>query len=63
PDLPAEWLYGSWKVLIPTLVAPFLQYTARTLGKPLGAISSMISLCNEPMCEQKRTKILCLLFN
>ncbi|KIK77681.1 hypothetical protein PAXRUDRAFT_17336 [Paxillus rubicundulus Ve08.2h10] len=63
PDLPAEQLYGSWKVLIPTLVAPFLQYTARTLGKPLGAISSMISLCNEPACEQKRTKILCLLFD
>ncbi|KIK81811.1 hypothetical protein PAXRUDRAFT_35772 [Paxillus rubicundulus Ve08.2h10] len=56
-----HWLYGSWKVLIP--LVPFSQYTAWMLGKPLGAISSMIYLCNEPACEQKHTKILCLLFD
>jgi len=63
PDPPAEHLYSSWKSLIPTLVLPFLNYTSRMLGKPLPSYSPYILLCKENNCEQKITKILCLLFD
>jgi len=63
PDPPAERLYNSWKSLIPTLVLPFLNYTSRTLGKPLPPCSPSISLCKQNDCERKIVKILCLLFD
>ena len=63
PDPSAERLYSSWKSLIPTLISPFLNYTSRTLGKPLPPFSPHISLCKQNNCERKATKILCLLFD
>ncbi|KIJ09174.1 hypothetical protein PAXINDRAFT_87853, partial [Paxillus involutus ATCC 200175] len=64
PDSPAENLYRSWKSLIPTLVESYLHYTSGTLGKPLPATPTCISLGNNPIeCVRKVTKILCLLFN
>ena len=63
PDQPAEHLYNSWKSLVPTLVAPYLHYASRTLGKPLPPILPTLSLCNLVICIQKPTKILCLLFD
>ncbi|KIJ59523.1 hypothetical protein HYDPIDRAFT_51614, partial [Hydnomerulius pinastri MD-312] len=61
PDPPAEHLYNNWKSLIPTLVEPYLRYTSRTLGKPLLASPTSISLCNHAICTWKPTKLLCLL--
>ena len=63
PDLSAERLYSNWKCLIPTLVLPFLNYTSRTLGKPLPPHLPYISLCKQTDCERKVTKIICLLFD
>ena len=45
PDATAERLYANWKVLIPTLVSPYLHYMSRTLGKPLPPNLQSISLC------------------
>ncbi|KAF8425356.1 hypothetical protein L210DRAFT_3653217 [Boletus edulis BED1] len=56
-------LYANWKELLPKLIVPYLQYTARTLGKPLGAISNHISLCHSADCARKQTRILCLMFD
>ena len=47
PDQPAEHLYSSWKSLIPMLVLPYLNYTSRTLGKPLPPYSPYILLCKK----------------
>ncbi|KAF8121674.1 hypothetical protein EV363DRAFT_1131793, partial [Boletus edulis] len=55
-------LYANWKELLPKLIVPYLQYTACTLGKPLGAISNHISLCDSADCARKQTRILCLMF-
>ncbi|KAF8836910.1 hypothetical protein BDN67DRAFT_991962 [Paxillus ammoniavirescens] len=64
PDSPTENLYGSWKSLIPTIVKSYLHYTSGTLGKPLPATPTCMSLCNNPIeCMWKVTKILCLLFD
>ncbi|KIM53545.1 hypothetical protein SCLCIDRAFT_138868 [Scleroderma citrinum Foug A] len=63
PNPPSEYLYNSWKTLIPTLVLPFLNYMSRTLGKPLLPCSPSILLCKQNNCEQKMMKILCLLFD
>ncbi|KAF8837153.1 hypothetical protein BDN67DRAFT_881603, partial [Paxillus ammoniavirescens] len=63
PDTSTEHLYHSWRALILTLVIPALQYTVRMLSKQLGPASKIISLCSQPICEQKTTKILCLFFD
>ncbi|KAG9309102.1 hypothetical protein JVU11DRAFT_10986 [Chiua virens] len=55
--------YANWKALLPTLVEPYLQYMACTLGKPLGTILDRISLCHTTDCGLKHTKILCLMFD
>ena len=63
PDAPAERLYANWKVLIPTLVSPYLHYMSRTLGKPLSPNPQSISLCKTDDCPRKSTKLLALLFD
>ncbi|KAF8439952.1 hypothetical protein L210DRAFT_857438, partial [Boletus edulis BED1] len=50
---PACRLYHSWKSLIPTIVAPYLNYISRTLGKPLPASPRSISLCRHNDCACK----------
>ncbi|KIJ65277.1 hypothetical protein HYDPIDRAFT_48798, partial [Hydnomerulius pinastri MD-312] len=62
PDTSAERLYNSWKALVPSLIEPYLDYTSRTLGKPLASSPALMSLCKQVICKQKPTKILCLLF-
>ncbi|KAG6369027.1 hypothetical protein JVT61DRAFT_1973 [Boletus reticuloceps] len=56
-------LYANWKELLPRLVVLYLQYTTRTLGKPLGIINDRLSFCHSADCERKQTRILCLMFD
>lgn len=63
PDIFAEHLCSSWKTIIPTLIQPYLQYVAQTLGKPLPLFSLAIALCGQSQCTRKPVNILCLLFN
>ena len=63
PDAPTEHLYANWKVLILTLVLPYLHYMSRTLGKPLPPNPQSISLCKTGNCPRKSTKLLALLFD
>jgi len=54
---------ASWKALIPTLIDPFLKYTASTLGQPLSALGSLLSSCSSGCQERKSTEIFCLFFD
>ena len=54
---------AGWKVLIPTIIDPFLKYTAATLHQPLVAVGSQLSLCMSSCQEQKLTMVLCLFFD
>jgi len=54
---------ASWKALIPTLINPFLKYTASMLGQPLLALGSLLSSCSSGCQERKSTEILCLFFD
>ncbi|KAF8131913.1 hypothetical protein EV363DRAFT_1449621 [Boletus edulis] len=63
PDLRAQRLCSSWRAVIPTVIAPYLSYASRTLGKPLPPTTGSFSLCNHENCTQKSTNILCLLFD
>ena len=54
---------AGWKALIPTIVDPFLKYTAATLCQPLVALGPHLSLCTLSCQEQKLTAILCLFFD
>lgn len=63
PDPPAQRLCMSWKVLIPTVIVPYLSYVSRTLGRPLPAIPASLSLCKHNNCMSKSLNILCLLSN
>lgn len=63
PDLAADRLYQNWKLLIPTLIQPYLHYVSQMLGKPLPPPSSPISFCNCTQCSHKPTHILCLFFD
>ncbi|KAF8430674.1 hypothetical protein L210DRAFT_3417312 [Boletus edulis BED1] len=63
PDLRAQRLCSSWRAVIPTVIAPYLSYASRTLGKPLPPTTGSFSLCNRENCTQKSTNILCLLFD
>ncbi|KIM62208.1 hypothetical protein SCLCIDRAFT_25141 [Scleroderma citrinum Foug A] len=53
----------DWKALIPTIINPFLKYTAAALGQPLAALGSRLSSCISNCQEQKLTTILCLFFD
>ncbi|KAH0826481.1 hypothetical protein J3R83DRAFT_5484 [Lanmaoa asiatica] len=59
----AQRLYAKWKELLPLLVVPYVQYTARTLGKPLEVFNNHISFCQSADCEPKQSRILCLMFD
>ncbi|KAG9309293.1 hypothetical protein JVU11DRAFT_10780 [Chiua virens] len=63
PDLTMERLYQHWRCLLPTLVGPYARYHSRTLAKPLGPIPPTLSLCTQPVCTKKTTRIVCLLFD
>lgn len=54
---------ASWKVLLPTIIEPFINYTAATLGKPLSVLTSSLSSCIAHCQESKSTTVLCLCFN
>ena len=54
---------AGWKVLIPTIIDPFLKYTAAMLRQPLVALGSWLSSCTSSCQEQKLTMVLCLFFN
>jgi len=54
---------ASWKALIPTIIDPFLKYTAATLRQPLVALGSWLSSCTSSCQDQKLTVILCLFFD
>ncbi|KAL4076546.1 hypothetical protein V8B97DRAFT_2021910 [Scleroderma yunnanense] len=45
PTAMAISLCTSWKVVIPTIIDPFLKYTAAMLGKPLDILDSLLLLC------------------
>ncbi|KAG1789411.1 uncharacterized protein HD556DRAFT_1311373 [Suillus plorans] len=63
PDKSTDALYHSWSALIPTLVKPQVQYTARTHGQPLEQINEVISACVTLKCAGKRTTLICLFFD
>lgn len=63
PDATAERFYYQWKSLLPRLVTPYADYYSCTLGKPLGPLPHMMSLCTWPTCDHKKTGIMCLLFD
>ena len=54
---------AGWKVLIPTIIDPFLKYMAATLRQPLAAVGSQLSSCTSSCQEQKLTAVLCLFFD
>ncbi|KIM56688.1 hypothetical protein SCLCIDRAFT_29357 [Scleroderma citrinum Foug A] len=54
---------AGWKALIPTIIDPFLKYTAATLRQPLVALGSRLSSCTSSCQEQKLTAVLCLFFD
>ena len=56
-------LCASWKAIIPTIIEPFINYTAATVGKPLSVLSPSISSCVAHCQEQKSTAVLCLCFD
>lgn len=63
PDKSTDTLYRSWLALIPTLVQPQVQYTARTQGQPLERVNEVISACTSLKCTGKRTTLICLFFD
>ena len=56
-------MYASWKVVIPTIIDPFLKYTVAMLGKPLQVIDSLLLSCTAHCQEQNLTTVLCLFFD
>jgi len=54
---------AGWKALIPTIIDPFLKYTAAVLGQPLVALGSRLSSCTSNCQEQRLTTVLCLFFD
>ena len=54
---------AGWKALIPTIVDPFLKYTAATVRQPLVALGPCLSSCTSSCQEQKVTAVLCLFFD
>lgn len=63
PDKSMEMLYDSWKALIPSLIDPYLKYSARTLATALTISPNTISACATPSCDFKQTSIVCLFFD
>ncbi|KAG1725307.1 hypothetical protein EDB19DRAFT_1614243, partial [Suillus lakei] len=53
PNKSTDALYHSWLVLIPTLIQPQVQYTARTQGQPLERVNEVISACTTLKCAGK----------
>lgn len=53
PDKSTDTLYRNWLALIPTLVQPQVQYTARTQGQPLERVNEVISACTSLKCTGK----------
>ena len=54
---------AGWKALIPTIVDPFLKYTAAMFHQPLMSLGSRLSSCTSSCQEQKLTAVLCLFFD
>lgn len=63
PDISTDRAYARWKTVLPQLVAQYLRYHARTLGKRLEGIPQALSLCTRDACAQKSSRILCLFFD
>ncbi|KIK91409.1 hypothetical protein PAXRUDRAFT_149562, partial [Paxillus rubicundulus Ve08.2h10] len=55
-------LFNNWKMVIPTLIQPFLQYLMQMLGEPVNILSSSISHCTQA-CKLKQTMLICLYFD
>ena len=54
---------AGWKALIPTIVDPFLKYTAATFHQPLMSLGPRLSSCTSSCQEQRLTVVLCLFFD
>jgi len=61
----AQRLYDAWKVLVPSLVLPFLTYMNKSASRPTANIfvqdNSSCTTC--PADTQKTTRILCLFWD
>ncbi|KIK22668.1 hypothetical protein PISMIDRAFT_102081 [Pisolithus microcarpus 441] len=54
--------FNSWKLVISTIVHPYMQYLSETVGKPLAQQVSLLSACSKD-CDKRRTNITCLYFD
>ncbi|KAI6112818.1 hypothetical protein F5141DRAFT_1272645 [Pisolithus sp. B1] len=57
-----DHFFSSWKLIIPTIVHPYLEYLSETLGKPLAQQISSLSACSRN-CDKRLTNITCLYFD
>ncbi|PPR02787.1 hypothetical protein CVT26_009398 [Gymnopilus dilepis] len=67
PDQAALNLYAKWRALLPTLVDPYLAYSAGTTGKKLrplegASFDGKRCVAGAP-CERKETSVLCLFWD
>ncbi|KAI6000025.1 hypothetical protein EDD15DRAFT_2362591 [Pisolithus albus] len=57
-----DHFFNSWKLVISTIVHPYMQYLSETVGKPLAQQVSSLSACSKD-CEKRYTNITCLYFD
>ena len=62
PSVAMSRLYDNWHTVIPSIIQPYLQYLAETIGKPLTRPDATLIGCHRG-CEPKRTSLLCLHFD
>ncbi|KIN99430.1 hypothetical protein M404DRAFT_30479 [Pisolithus tinctorius Marx 270] len=62
PSVAVDRLYDNWMAVIPTIIEPYLQYMAETVGKPLITYDKPLSGC-QAGCELKHSSLLCLYFD
>ena len=62
PSVATSRLYDNWHTVIPSIIQPYLQYLAETIGKPLTRPDATLIGCHRG-CEPKRTSLLCLHFD
>ncbi|KAI5990331.1 hypothetical protein F5J12DRAFT_681809, partial [Pisolithus orientalis] len=61
PSMAIDQLYDNWMAVIPTIIEPYLQHMAETVGKPLITYDKPLSSC-QAGCELKHSSLLCLYF-
>jgi len=62
PSVATCWLYNNWITVIPTVIELYLQYLAKTIGKPLTSPDAALFGCHGG-CKPKPTSLLCLYFD